>query len=103
MTVGTLEALGQVAGVNVPDADTLIQGTGSHVVGVGGDGDGGDAVLDGEGKGVATLLNVPETDGAIATTGCDRTTVTGKVQRVNVLLVAGEVVADCAALNVPNL
>lgn len=103
VTIRTLEALCEVASVDVPHTDALIKRAGGNIVGVGGDGHGGDTILDGEGEGVGTLLDIPESDGAITTAGRNGAAITREVERVNVLLVAGEVVANRPSLNVPNL
>lgn len=103
VAVGALKTLHQEAGVNVPHADALVQGTCRNVLGVGRDGHSRDTVLDRESEGVGTLLDIPQADSPVATAGGDRSSVTRKVQRVNILLVAREVVANRSALDIPDL
>lgn len=103
VAVRAFETLDEEARVNVPDADALVERTGGDVLGVGRNGDGGNAVLDGEGEGVGAGLDVPESDGSIARARGNRTAVAGKVERVNILLVAGKVVANGSRGNVPDL
>ena len=103
MPIGTLKALSEVAGVDIPYADALIKRAGGDVVGIRRDGHRSDTILDGEGESVGSLLNIPESNGTVTTAGCDGATITGEVERVNILLVAREVVADCPSLNIPNL
>lgn len=93
----------ELAALDVPDTDALVEGTGGDEEVVGRDGDGGDAVLDGEVCNLRVGLEVPQTDTAVATAGSNDAAVAGKVETVNVLLVAGELVLDGAAGNVPDL
>lgn len=101
--VWALKTLQQVALVNVPNADALIERASRHVLGVGGDGDSGDAILNCKGQSIGALLNVPETNGSVSGAGCNRTPIASKVQRVNILFVAREGVANLAGIDVPNL
>lgn len=103
VAVSTLQSLCEITGVNVPNPDALVERSCRNVVGVGGDGHSGDAVLDGKGERVGTLLDVPKSDSSVATAGSDGSAVASKVQGVDVLLVSGKVVANRASLNVPNL
>lgn len=103
MAVLALEPLEEVALVEVPDPDALIERSGGDVLRVGRDGHRRDAILDRQRQDVAALLNVPQPDRAVATTGRNGAAVAGKVERVNVLLVAREGVADLLLVDVPDL
>ena len=97
------EAHDKLAALDVPDADALVEGTGRDKQVVGRDGDGGDSVLDGEVCNLRVGLEVPQTDTAVATARGDDAAVARKVETVNVLLVASELVLDGAAVDVPDL
>lgn len=103
VTVLAFETDDKLAGLNIPHADALVERSSGDVEVVGGDGHGGDTVLNGEVGDLHVGLEVPETDTAIATTGCNDLAVPGKVQGVNVLLVSSELVLDGAGSNVPDL
>ena len=51
--------------MDIPNADALVQRSCSYILGVGGDGNGGDTILDAEGKYILTSLDIPETNGAV--------------------------------------
>jgi hypothetical protein len=103
VTVWTLETLNEIARGGIPDANALVERTGSDILGVGRNGDGGDAVLNGKGENILSRLDVPKADSPVARTGGDGATITGEVKRVDVLLVAGERVADASRGNIPDL
>jgi hypothetical protein len=96
-------ALDEDTGLSIPDADALVQATCGDKAVVGWDGNGGDAIFNLESKDALVLLDIPESDCAVAGAGGDVTTVGGEVERVNILLVAGELVEDALAGNVPDL
>jgi hypothetical protein len=97
------EADDELAGLDIPDADALVEGASGDVKIVGRDGDGGDSVLNGEVADLHVRFKIPETDASIAAAGCDDLAVAGEVQRVDVLLVAGELMLDRTAGDVPDL
>ncbi len=101
--IGSFQTLHQESGRGIPDANALVKRTGRHVLGIGRDGDRGYTVLDGQGENHLSGLNVPETNGAISTSGSDGSTIASEIQRVNVLLVSGEGVPDGALLDIPDL
>jgi hypothetical protein len=103
VAIRTLEALDKIPVLYVPDAYTLVQRSGSHELGVWGDCNCCHTVFDTEGKQVGRGLNVPEPDSPVTATRSNRTTVTCKVKGVDVLIMAGESVADGARGNVPDL
>jgi hypothetical protein len=103
VAVFAFKAHDQLAALDVPDADALVEGTGRDKQVVGRDGDSGDAVLDGEVCNLRVGLEVPQTDTAVATARGDDAAVARKVQAVNVLLVTSELVLDGAAVDVPDL
>jgi hypothetical protein len=96
-------ALDENTGLSVPDADALVQTACGDKAVVGWDGNGGDAIFNLESKDALVLLDIPESDRAVAGAGGDVTTVGGEIERVNILLVAGELVEDALAGNVPDL
>ena len=48
-------------------------------------------------------LNVPHTDAAVTATRCDVTSVTREIERVDILLMPAECLADGLGLNIPYL
>lgn len=90
-------------GLGIPDADALVQAACSDEAVVGRDGNGGDAVFDLESQNALVLLDIPKSDSAVSGTGGDVTTIRGEVQRIDVLLVARELVENALAGNVPDL
>lgn len=103
VSVGSLQPLDQIACHDVPDANALVQRTGCNELGVGGNGNGRNTILNGKGEGVGALLNIPKTDGSVATARGDGAAIARKVERVNVLFVAREVVADGPGSDIPHL
>lgn len=103
MSVRSLETLHQEAGVNVPDADALVERTGGDILSVGRNSNSRDAILNSEGQSVGARLNIPKSYGSVAGAGRNGAAVAGKVERVDILLVAREVVANSARRNVPDL
>lgn len=102
VALGTLETLQQEACLDIPDPDTLVKRAGGDILGIGRDGNGGDAVLDGERCRVQTSLNIPKPDSAIATARSNGAAITGKIQAVDILLVTSESVANLPVLDVPD-
>jgi hypothetical protein len=96
-------ALNEYTSLSVPDADALVQTTCGDKAVVGWDGNGGDAIFNLESKDALILLDIPESDCAVAGAGGDVTTVGGEVERVNILFVAGELVENALAGNIPDL
>jgi hypothetical protein len=96
-------ALDENTSLGVPDADALVQATCSDEAVVRRDGNGGNAVFNLESKNTLVLLDVPKPDSAVAGAGSDVTTIRGEVQRIDVLLVARELVENALASNVPDL
>lgn len=103
MSVRSLQALHQILAGNIPDTDNLVQRTSSDALGVRGDGNSRNAILNSEDARANALLNIPESYGSVAASRCDSATITSKVEGVNVLLVTVEAVADRARLDVPDL
>lgn len=99
----TLGDTDRIAGLDVPDADALVERAGGDVAAVGRHGDGGHAVFDGECEDAGVGLDVPEADRAVAGAGGDVAAIAAEVERVDVLVVAGEGVADLLGGDVPNL
>lgn len=65
VTIWAFEALDKISSGSIPNANTLVERSGRHVLGVWGDGNGGDTILDAEGKYILTSLDIPETNGAV--------------------------------------
>lgn len=103
VAVRTFETLNEEARVNVPDTHALIEGACGNKLGVRRDGDSSNAVFYRESESVATLLNIPQANSPVATARGNCPSVASKVQRVNILLVAREVVANRSGLDVPDL
>lgn len=103
VTVRALEPFQEIALVEVPNPDALVERAGGDVLSVGGDGNGRDAILNGQGEDVSALLDIPKADSAVATAGGDGASVASEVQRINVLLVTREGVANLLLVNIPDL
>lgn len=103
MTNVTFQTLHKVPTARVPDANALVKRTSCDEAVVGRDGDGRNAVLDGELKHLLVGTDIPKTHSTVTASRGNETTVAGKVQGVDVLVVAGELVPDLTGLNVPNL
>lgn len=103
MTIRPLEAFDEVPCVGIPNAHTLVQRTSSNQFAVGGDGDGGNAVLDAEGEDVLTGLDIPDSHSSVAGARRYVATVTCEVEGVDVLFVAVEGVTDHSVFDIPNL
>ena len=103
VAVGSFKPLQEIALVEIPDPNAFIERARSDVLGVWRDGYRRHAILYRQRQNVVALLNVPKTDGAVTAAGCDGTAVTREIERVDILLVAREGVADLPLMNVPNL
>jgi hypothetical protein len=101
VAIWTLETLDEIASSGIPDADAFVERSGCNELGVWGDGDSGDTILDTESEDVLTSFDVPETDSAVTATGSDSAAITGKVERVDILLVPSECVSDGSRGNIP--
>jgi hypothetical protein len=103
MTLLAFCSFDHVAGADVPDANALVERSGRDEAVVRRHGDGGNAVFDREHENALALLNVPDTDCAVTGARGDVAAVGGEVEGVDVLVVAGELVADDALVDVPYL
>jgi hypothetical protein len=103
VAIRTLETLDEIPISGIPHADALVKGAGGDVLGVGGDGDSGHAILNAEGQDVLTGLNIPEAHSAVATAGGDGAPITSEVERVDVLLMASEAIPDRPVGDIPDL
>ncbi len=103
MAVGSFESLNKESVRDIPHAHALVERARSDVLGVGRDGDGGDAVFYGECQYVRSGLDIPQPDGAVAAARSNGPSISGKVQRINVLLMASKGIADSSRLDIPNL
>jgi hypothetical protein len=70
---------------------------------VGGHSHRGDAIFDAQGVNKLAIQDIPQTDSLVTTARGNIATVAGKVQRVDILLVAAEDMLDGACSNIPNL
>lgn len=102
VSIRALEALDEISSSDIPDPDALVEGSSSDVARIGGDGNGGDAILNAERHDVVARLNVPQADRAVTASRGNGAAVLGEVEGVDVLLVTGEGVADLARGNVPD-
>lgn len=101
--VGSLKFLPEVTALNVPNSHAPVKGARRHELGVGGDSDCRNAVIDSQRQVTSARLQIPDFDGSIAATRYNSTAVTGKVKRVNVLVVAHQGSTDLSCLDIPNL
>ena len=97
-----LKPLQEMAPVEVPDPDDLIQRSRGDVLGVGRD-HRRYAILYRQCQDMIALLNVPQTDGAIPAAGDDDAAEVGEIERGDTTLVAREGVANLPLLDVPEL
>lgn len=95
--------LNHATSLSVPDTHALVETTGSNVTSVGRHGDGSNAVLDGESEDVRVVLEIPQANRAIAGSRGDVAAIRGEVQRVDILLVTGKLVANRLRSDVPDL
>lgn len=102
MALLALQAHNEVAGVDVPHTNALVERSGRDIAAVRGDGDGSNAVLNRQVEYLLIGLKIPKADAPIAASGCNDAAVLRKVERVDVLLMAGELMLDRAACDIPN-
>lgn len=102
VSASLLKTLQKVTRVHVPHAYTLVQTTSSQETIVWGDGDCRDTILDCKAQNALVLVDIPKTYCAVARSRSNVATVRRVVERVDVLFVASEVMADNAISNVPN-
>jgi hypothetical protein len=67
VAVSTFQTLHKVAGMDIPDANALVERASSNIVGIRRDSNGSDTILDRERQRVRTLFDVPESYGSIST------------------------------------
>ena len=103
MAIWTFEAFDEIPSSGVPHTNALIERARCDILGVGRDGNGCNAVFNAEDKDILTCLNVPQADSAITTAGSDGTAITGKIERVDVLIVTSKCVPDASRGNIPYL
>lgn len=87
----------------VPHADTLVKRSCRNEAVIGRNGNRSDTILDRQVENLLVALQIPKTDTAVTAARRDDAAIASEVQRVDVLLVAGELVFDSAARNVPYL
>lgn len=102
MALFALKTYDKVTGMDIPDANALVQGTGRDIATVWRNSDSCNAILDGQVKHLLVRLEIPEADAPIAASRSDDSAVLGEIQRVDILLVAGELVLDGTARDIPN-
>lgn len=102
VSIWALEALDEISSSDIPDPDALVEGSSSDVARIGGDGHGGDTILNAERHDVVATLDIPQADRAVTTSRCNSAAILGKVKGVDILLVTSECVADLARGDVPN-
>lgn len=103
VALGSLQALDEISGGGVPDANASVERASSDVATIGGDGNGGDAVLDAEGKLLLSIHHIPQANALVTTARSNITAVASEIERVDILVVAGEDVLDLARGNIPDL
>jgi hypothetical protein len=102
VSIWALETLNKVASSSIPDTNALVERSSSDVFGIWGNGNGSDAILNAKSEDVLTGFDIPEADSAISTTGSNGASIAGKVERVDILLMAGERVSDCSRSDIPH-
>lgn len=89
--------------MDVPNTHALIQRASCHILGIWRNSDSSDTILNREGQYVRARFDVPEANSAIPTARCYCPTVSGKVKRVDILLVPCEGIPDGSVGDIPNL
>lgn len=102
VAIRSLKTLQKIPSVDVPDTYTLVQRAGGNVLGIGGNGDGGDSILNTESHQRPTRFDIPQAYCPITTARRDNTAISREIKRVDILLVTREGVADCSLLDVPD-
>ena len=98
-----LEFHNKLSALDIPNTDALVERTGGDEAVVGRDGHRSDTILDGEVGDLVVPLEIPQANTAIAAAGCNDLAVAREVERIDVLFVAGELMLDLAAGNIPHL
>lgn len=103
MSLLAFRAHDNAAGTHIPDAHALVQTSRRNEVAIWRYCYSSNTVFDLKSERALVLRNVPDADGAVAGAGGDDAAVAGPVEGVDVLVVAGELVADDAGGDVPYL
>lgn len=103
MSIWALEALNEITSGSIPNANAFVERSGCDILGIGGDGNGSNAILDAESEDVLSSLNIPQTNSSVSTARGDGAAITSKVQGVNVLFVTSKGDFDGSSSDVPDL
>ena len=103
VTVGSFKFAHDVPVLDLPHADALVEGASGNEIPARRDRDGGNAVFDRQRQVFALALQIPHSHGVVSTAGCDIAPAESEVERIDILLMACEGMADRSALNVPDL
>lgn len=94
VTIWAFKTLDQEPSVDVPDAYAFVKRPSRNILSVRRDCDGCDTIFDSQRQSIGALLYIPKTNSPVAAPGCDGSPVTCEIQRINVLLVTGEMVSN---------
>lgn len=103
MTFGAVEPGIKITVASVPYSDTFVERSCCNVLTFRGNGHSSDAVLDTEVQNLSPGVDVPNAHRTIAATGSNVLPVSGKVEGIDILLMAGESVPYSTCRDVPNL
>jgi hypothetical protein len=103
VTLFALETHNEISARNVPHADAFVKRSGSNETVVRRNGNGSNSVFYREVGDLLVSLEIPQTDASVTTARGNDLAVAGEVEGVNVLLVAGELVLNLAAVDIPDL
>lgn len=103
VALGTFETLNEISSSCIPDPNAPVERSSSDVAAIGGDCDGGDAVLNAQSQLLLSIHHIPQANALVTASRSDITAVTSEIERVDILVVSREDVSDLASSNIPNL
>lgn len=103
VTIRILQAFDQVAGRGIPNADTLIQRTGSNIATFRRHGNGSNPVFNAQSVHEMTFENIPKAHRLVTATRRNKTSVARIIEGVDILFMSAEDVLDCSGGNIPDL
>jgi hypothetical protein len=103
VTISAFETLNKDSIRDAPNSHAFVKWSRSNVLRVRRDGNGSHTVFNGQSQGVYALLDIPQANGAVSTSRRNGSAVLGEVERVDVLFMAAELVANRPVLNIPHL
>ena len=90
MPIGTIKSRNDVTRAYVPHSDALIKRSSCDILSFGRNRYCCDAILDLEVQNLSILLNIPDANSVITTARSDMSTIAGKIEGVDVLVMSGK-------------